>query len=73
MFWALSAHHQELENCRSGRPAGPRTQHDCRHDTKVKPAAAIAVIVLVMMGGKTPKTYLAVNKRQDNKLESCFI
>jgi hypothetical protein len=44
----------------SGRPAGrtaqPRTQHDCHHDTKVKPEAAIAIIELLMMGGKTPET-----------------
>jgi hypothetical protein len=40
-------------------PAGrdrPRTQHDCHHDTKVKPEAATAVIELLMMGGKTPET-----------------
>jgi hypothetical protein len=40
----------------SGRPARPRTQHDCHHDTKVKPEAATAVIELLMMGGKTPET-----------------
>jgi hypothetical protein len=40
----------------SGRPAQPRTQHDCHHDTKVKPDAATAVIELLMMGGKTPET-----------------
>jgi hypothetical protein len=40
----------------SGRPAGPRTQHDYHHDTKVKPEAATAVTELLMMGGKTPKT-----------------
>jgi hypothetical protein len=34
----------------------PRTQHDCHHDTKVKPEAATAVIELLMMGGKTPET-----------------
>jgi hypothetical protein len=28
--------------------------------------AASAVIELLMMGGKTPKTGCAVNKRQDN-------
>jgi hypothetical protein len=39
----------------SGRPARPRTQHDCHHDTKVKSEAATAVIELLMMGGKTPK------------------
>jgi hypothetical protein len=37
----------------SGRP---RTQHDCHHDTKVKPEAATAVIELLMIGGKTPET-----------------
>jgi hypothetical protein len=26
-------------------------QHDCHHDTKVKPEAATAVIELLMMGG----------------------
>jgi hypothetical protein len=33
-----------------------RTQHDCYHDTKVKPEAATAVIELLIMGGKTPET-----------------
>ena len=41
---------------RAGRPARPRTQHDCHHDTKVKPEAATAVIELLIMGGKTPET-----------------
>ena len=54
----------------SGRQAGPTT---CHHDTKVKPEAATAVIELLMMGGKTPETCCAVNKRQDNKLENCCI
>ena len=58
---------------RAGRPARPRTQHDCHHDTKVKPEAATAVIELLMMGGRTPETYWAVNKHQDNKLENCCI
>ena len=57
----------------SGRPARPRAQHDCHHDTKVKPEAATAVIEPLMMGGKTPETCWAVNKRQDNKLENCCI
>jgi hypothetical protein len=43
---------------RAGRTAG-RPDHDQQHcyhhDTKVKPEAAIAVIVLLMMGGKTPE------------------
>ena len=30
----------------SGRPARPRTQHYCHHDTNVKPEAATAVIEL---------------------------
>jgi hypothetical protein len=54
-------------------PARPRTQHDCHHDTKVKPQAATGVIELLMMGGKTPDTCWAVNKRQVNKLENCCI
>ena len=48
--------------------AWPRTQHDCHHDTKVKPKAATAVIELLMMGGKTPETCWAVNK-----LKNCCI
>jgi hypothetical protein len=50
----------------AGRPARPRTQHDCHNDMKVKAEAATAVIELLMMGGKTPETCWAVNKRQDN-------
>jgi hypothetical protein len=55
----------------SGRPARPQTQHGYHYDTKVKPEAVTAVIELLMMGGKTPKTCWAVNKRQDNKLKNC--
>jgi hypothetical protein len=72
-FGRFHAHHQELNDCSGSRPARPRTQHDCHHDTKVTPEAANAVIVLLMMGGKTPETCWAVNKRQDNKLENCCI
>jgi hypothetical protein len=36
---------------------------------KVKPAGAIAVIELLMMGRKKLETCRAVNKRQDNKLK----
>ena len=50
-----------------------KTQHDCHHDTKVKPEAATAVTELLMMGGETPETCWTVNKRQDNKLENCCI
>ena len=32
-----------------------------------------AVIELLMMGGKTPETCWAVNKRQDNKMKNCCI
>ena len=55
------------------RPVQPRTQHDCHHDTKLKLEAATAVIELLLMGGGTPETCWAVNKRQDNKLENCCI
>jgi hypothetical protein len=40
----------------ASRPAQPRTQHGYHHNTKVKPEAATAVIELLIMGGKTPKT-----------------
>jgi len=36
----------------AGRPARPRTQHDCHHDRKVKPEAATAVIELLMIRPK---------------------
>jgi hypothetical protein len=57
----------------AGRPARPRTQHGCHHDTKVKKEAATGVIELLMMGGKTPETCWAVNKRQNTKLKNCCI
>jgi hypothetical protein len=53
--------------------ARPLTQHGCHHDMKVKPEAVTAVIELLMMGGKTPETCWAVNKRQDNKPKNCCI
>jgi hypothetical protein len=53
--------------------ARPRTQHDYHHNTKVKPEAATADIEFLMMGGKMPETFSAVNKRQDNKLKNCCI
>jgi len=37
-------------------PARRRTQHDCRHDMKLKPEAVTSVIELLMMDGKTPET-----------------
>jgi hypothetical protein len=40
----------------SGRLTRPQTQHGCHHDTKVKPEVATAVVELLMMGVKTPKT-----------------
>jgi hypothetical protein len=36
----------------AGRPNKTKTQHDCHHDTKVKPETGTAVIELLMMGGK---------------------
>jgi hypothetical protein len=83
-FGRFPAHHEELNDCSGSlwfylrivvisRPARPRTQHDYPHDTKVTPEAATAVIELLMMGGKTPDTCWAVNKRQNNKLKICCI
>jgi hypothetical protein len=51
----------------------PSYRGDCHHDTKVKPEAATAVIEPLMMGGKTPETCRAINKRQDTKLKNCSI
>jgi hypothetical protein len=66
-FGHFPAHHQELNDCSGSlwfylhtvvtvMLARPRTQHDSHHNTKVKPEAATAVIELLMMGRKTPKT-----------------
>jgi len=66
-FWLVAQCLNQLRH----RPARPRKQYDCHHDRKVKPEAATAVIELLMMGGKTPETCWAVNKRQDNKLKNC--
>jgi len=63
-FGRFPSHHQELNDCSGSL---------CHHDTKVKPEAVTAVIELLMMDGKTPETCWAVNKRQDNKLENCWI
>jgi hypothetical protein len=57
---------------RAGRPDHEQ-QHSYHYDTKVKPEATSSVIELLMMGGKTPETCRAVNKRQDNKLKICCI
>ena len=65
-----------LLSCARGQAgwlARPRTRHDYRHDTKVKPESATAVIELLMVGGKMPETCRAVNKRQDNKLKNFCI
>jgi len=72
------AHHQELNDYSGSlwfypRIARPRTQHGYHHNKKVKPEAATEVVELLMMGGRTSETCWAVNKRQDNKLENCWI
>jgi hypothetical protein len=73
----LPSYHSDSRAVFMVRPAGwlarPWTQHDCHHDMKIKTEAATAVIELLMMGGKTPETSWAVNKRQDNKLKNCCI
>jgi hypothetical protein len=69
-FGRFPAHHQEFNDCsgslwflpsyrgdsRAVFLVGPRTQHGCHHDTKVKREAATTVIELLTMGGKTPET-----------------
>jgi hypothetical protein len=75
-FGRSPAHHQELNDwvyLRIVVMARPRTRHVYHHDTKVKPEAATAIIELLMMGGKTPQTCWAVNKRQNNKQKNCCI
>jgi len=62
-----------IRNSMTAVAARPQTQHGYHHDTKVKSEAATAVIELLMMGGRTPETCWAINKRQDNKLENCCI
>jgi hypothetical protein len=55
-------------------PAGPTTNAvrlSPRYQGKSR--GCLAVVELLMMGGKTPETYCAVNKRQDNKLKNCCI
>jgi len=65
------ANHQELNDCSGSLWFYLRIVVII--DTKIKPEAATVVIELLMMGGKTPETCLAVNKRQDNKLENLCI
>jgi hypothetical protein len=87
-FGRSPAYHQGLNDCSSSLwfylrvvvtvvlfswSDRPRTQHGYHHNTKVKPASATAVVELPMMGGRTPETCWAINKRQDNKLENCCI
>jgi hypothetical protein len=84
-FGRFPAHYQELNDCSDSLwfylrivvtvvlcfwSLRQRTQHDCHHDTKVKPEAVTAVFELLMMGDKTPETCWAVNKCQNNKLEN---
>jgi hypothetical protein len=66
-----SVHHRTFQI--NHQPDATIFQHDCHHDTNVKPEAATAVIELLMMGGTTPETCWAVNKRQDNELKKCCI
>jgi len=58
------------------RSAG-RPDHDQRHcyhhAPTVKPEAATAVVELLMMGVRTPKTCPAVRKRQVINLRNCCI
>jgi len=63
-FGRSPAHLQELNDCSSSL---------WFYDTKVKSDAATTVVELLKMGGRTPETCWAVNKRQDNKLKNCCI
>jgi len=48
-------------------------QHCCHHTSMVKPEAATAVVELLMMGMRMPKTWWAVFKRQIINLRNCCI
>jgi hypothetical protein len=85
-FGRSPVQHQELNDCSSNLwfylrivviavlcSWSGRRQHGYHHDTKLKSEAATAVIELLIMGGRTPETYWAVNKRQENKLKNCYI
>jgi len=56
VFWPIIRSSMTAVAASGFTPARLRTQHDCHLDTKVKPEATTAVIGLLMMGGKTPKT-----------------
>ena len=51
----------------------PSYRGDNRAVFVVGPFITTAVTELLIMGGKTPETCWAVNKRQDNKLKNCCI
>ena len=88
-FGRSSIHHQELNDCSNSLWFLPSYRGDSRavfvvvsdheHSTVVttirrwKPEAVTAVIELLMVGGRMPKTCWDVNKRQDNKLENWCI
>jgi hypothetical protein len=58
----------------SGRWTGPTTNTarlSPRYEGKTR--GCYCSHELLMMGGRTPETCWAVNKRQDNKLKSCYI
>jgi hypothetical protein len=65
-FGRPHVHHQELNNCSSRLWSYLRSvviavllvvhQHGYHHDTKVKPESATAVVELLMMDVRTPKT-----------------
>jgi hypothetical protein len=52
-----------------GRLPDHDQQHCYHYAPTVKPEFATALVKLPMMGVRTPETWWAVNKRQDNKLE----
>jgi hypothetical protein len=48
-------------------------QHCYQHAPKVKPEAVTAVVELLMMGMRTPKTCSAIHKYQVINLRNCCI
>jgi hypothetical protein len=80
------AHHQELNNCSSSlwfyhwsvvvavllNWPDHDQQHCYHHAPTVKPEAATAVVVLLLMGVRTPETYWAVHKRPVINLRNIY-
>jgi hypothetical protein len=79
-FGRFPAHHQELNDCSGSLwfyfrivVTDVLCSWSARYNRPDHEHRTTAVIELLMICGKKPETFWAVNKRQDNKLENCCI